>query len=212
MIEIFKAGGWVMWPLLACSLVAVAIAIERLFSLRRSRLAQQGTVERLFSLADSGQIDRAVEVCREQPGILTNIMVAGLELGAAGEGEAVAKEAIEDAGRHETTKFNRFLGTLGTIVAISPLLGLFGTVVGMIEVFRTISEEGAGQAEQLAGGISQALITTASGLLIAIPALVVHNYLTGRVTSLVSDLEHESLRLLRSFFRARRRAASDAVS
>jgi biopolymer transport protein ExbB len=200
-IDIFKAGGPVMWPLLACSLIALAIILERAFNLRVSRILDPGVVERINGLAEGGRADRAVEACREHPGIFTNIVVAGLEMAARGETEALAKEAVEDAGRHETARLNRYLGTLGTIVGISPLLGLLGTVLGMIEVFHTIAQTGGGQAAQLSGGISEALITTAAGLLIAIPALVAHSFYVEKAQVIVTDLERESLRALRGLYR-----------
>jgi biopolymer transport protein ExbB len=202
LIEIFKAGGPVMWPLAACSLAALAIIIERSINLRVSRILNPAVVERVTGLAEGGRIDRAVEACRQHPGIYTHIVMAGLEVAARGERESVSKEAVEDAGRHETARLNRYLGTLATIVGISPLLGLFGTVTGMIEVFHTIAEAGAGQAAQLSGGISQALITTATGLLIAIPSLVAHNYFHEKAQVIVTDLERESLRVLRGLFQA----------
>ena len=200
-IELFKAGGPAMWPLAICSLIALTITIERLFVLRQSRILQPTIVERMTGLAEGGRVDRALELCREQPGIFTNIVAPGLERATAGDGESVAKEAVEDAGRHETGRLNRYLGTLGTIVGISPLLGLLGTVLGMIEVFKTIAEAGGSQAEQLSAGISQALVSTATGLLIAIPALVAYNYLTEKSESIVNALERDSLRVLRGFFR-----------
>jgi biopolymer transport protein ExbB len=202
LIEIFQAGGPVMWPLAVCSLVSLAIIIERLINLRVSRILNPVIVERVTGLAEGGRIDRAIGACREHPGIYTNIVMAGLEVATRGEGEQLSKEAVEDAGRHETARINRYLGTLGTIVGISPLLGLFGTVTGMIDVFQTIAEAGAGQAAQLSGGISQALITTATGLLIAIPSLVAHNFFHEKAQVIVTDLERESLRVLRSLYQA----------
>jgi len=198
LIQIFEAGGLIMWPLAICSLVALAIIIERLINLRFSRVLNPAIVERVTALTEGGRIDRAVEVCRQNPGIYTNIVLAGLEL--AHRGEALAKEAVEDAGRHETARLNRYLGTLGTVAGISPLLGLLGTVTGMIEVFDTIARAGAGQAAQLSSGISQALITTATGLLIAIPALVAHNFFQEKAAAIVADLEQESLRVLRGLY------------
>ena len=141
-----------------------------------------------------------------QPGIYTNVVLAGLE--HVPKGEAAAKEAVEDAGRHETSHLNRYLPALGTIAAISPLLGLLGTVTGMIEVFRTIATTGAGQAAELANGISQALVTTATGLLIAIPSLVAYNVFQARTNRIVTDLERETLRVLRGLQRASERDAA----
>jgi biopolymer transport protein ExbB len=202
LIRFFQQGGPVMWPLLVCSLVALAITIERAIHLRGSRILDPRVVERVTGLAEAGGVDRAIEACREQPGMFSHIVMAGLEVAASGERESVAKEAIEDAGRHETVRLHRYLGALSTIVGISPLLGLFGTVTGMIEVFHTIAQVGAGQADALAGGISQALITTATGLAIAIPGLVSHNYYHGKAQAIVTDLESAALRALRGVYRA----------
>jgi len=206
LIQIFEAGGPVMWPLAICSLVALAIIIERLLNLRFSRVLNPAIVERVTALTEGGRADRAIEVCRQNPGIYTNIVLAGLELSQ--RGEALAKEAVEDAGRHETARLNRYLGTLGTIAGISPLLGLLGTVTGMIEVFDTIAKAGAGQAAQLSSGISQALITTATGLLIAIPALVAHNFFQEKAAAIVADLEQESLRVLRGLYHSNEEAGA----
>jgi biopolymer transport protein ExbB len=208
LIEIFDAGGPVMWPLAICSLVALAIIIERAINLRAARLLNPGVVERITGLAEGGRLDRAIEACRQSPGIYTNIVMAGLEVAARGERESVSKEAVADAGRHETARLYRYLGTLATVVGISPLLGLFGTVTGMINVFQTIAQTGGGQAAQLSGGISQALITTATGLLIAIPSLVAHNYFQEKAQVIVTDLERESLRVLRGLYLAPNGAAS----
>ncbi len=202
LIEIFRTGGPVMWPLLGCSLLALAITIERAINLRASRILDPAVVERISALAEGGRLERAVEACRQNPGIFANIALAGLEVAARGEGESASKEAVEDAGRHETARLNRYLGTLGTIVGISPLLGLLGTVFGMIEVFDTIAASGGGEAAQLSGGISEALITTAAGLMIAIPALVAYNYFHEKAEFIITDLERESLRVVRGLFQA----------
>ncbi len=194
-LELFRAGGPVMWPLAICSVLAVAIILERAIQLRRARILDPAVVERVTGLVEGGRVDRAIEVCRQHPGIYTNIVLAGLE--TVPKGEAAAKEAIEDAGRHETARLTRYLGALGTIASVAPLLGLLGTVLGMIEVFRTIARVGAGNAAELSSGISQALITTAVGLCIAIPALVAYNYFLGKAQAIVTDLERESLRVLR---------------
>jgi biopolymer transport protein ExbB len=194
LLETLKAGGFVMWPLAICSLVSLAIIIERSINLRRSKILIPAIVERVTGLVEGGRADRALQICRENPGIYTHVVMAGLE--QAPKGEAAAKQAVEDAGRYESTRLSRNLGALGTIVGISPLLGLLGTVTGMIEVFRTIADVGAGHANQLSGGISQALVTTAVGLTIAIPSLVAYNYFQGKVESIIADLESETLRVL----------------
>ena len=198
LIEVIKAGGWVMYPLLLSSLLVVAIIFERSFNLRASRVLAPTTVERVSGLVEGGRVDRAVTVCKEHPGMVSSIVLAGLEI--AGRGEATAKEAVEDAGRHETARLSHYLTALGTIAAVAPLMGLFGTVTGMIDVFRTIAQSGVGHASELSGGISQALVTTAFGLLVAIPALVSYNYFQARVDLMVTDLERESLRVIRAVY------------
>jgi len=199
-LEIFRAGGPLMWPLAFFSLLTVAIIIERAINLRGSRILEPKVVERVTALAEGGQVERARAVCRENPGIFTNIVYAGLEI--ADQGELVAKEAVEDSGRRETNRLSRYLGALGTIAAVAPLIGLLGTVTGMIEVFDTIAKTGGGQAAELSSGISQALITTASGLVVAIPALLAHSVFSGKVSNLVSNLEDAALRAVHGFYRA----------
>lgn len=208
LIEIFNAAGPVRWPLLACSLVAVAIIIERAINLRRSKILIPAIVERITGLVEGGRRDRALQVCRDNPGIYTHVVMAGLE--QAPKGEAAAKEAVEDAGRYESTRLSRNLGALGTVVGISPLLGLLGTVLGMIEVFRVIADVGAGHANQLSNGISQALVSTAMGLSLAIPSLVAYNYFQGKVESIIADLESETLRVLRVMYGHRPGTTIDA--
>jgi biopolymer transport protein ExbB len=198
-IEIFEAGGPIMWPLAICSLVAVAIIIERAINLRGSRILNRTIVERISDLIVGDHLDRAIEICDENDGVFASIISAGLEMIARGGSQNAAKEAIENAGRHEAGRLNRYLGVLGTVVGISPLLGLLGTVTGMIQVFNTIAASGGG-ASELSGGISEALITTATGLLIAIPALVAYNYYRGKVETIVMVLEGASLRILRDFY------------
>jgi len=199
-----------MWPLAICSLLTVAILIERGINLRVSRILDPVIVERIIGLAEGGRLDRALKVCSENPGIYTNIVLSGLE--SAEKGETVAREAVEGAGRHETARLNRYLGALGTVAAIAPLLGLLGTVLGMIDVFNTIAQVGVGQAAQLSDGISQALISTATGLCVAIPALVGHNFFQEKAEAIVTDLERESLRVLRGLYQPQIEAAVGTTS
>lgn len=194
LIEIFLAGGLLMYPLLGAYLLTAALIIERALNLRESRVLNQSIVDRVTDLVDTGRPERAILACRTHPCIFTNIVIAGLEI--SGKGEMRAKEAIEDAGRHETVKLKRYLNALGTIAAVAPLVGLLGTVTGMILVFRTIAETGGGQAAALSTGIFQALITTATGLSVAIPALIAHNVFQEKVEGIVTELERVSLRAL----------------
>lgn len=193
MLELIQAGGWLMLPILACSVFALAIIIERLWSLRRSRVLPARLVETLRHWRESGQIDQiSLDKLLESP--LGRIVAAGLL--NRFQGREIVKEHIEDTGRHVVHQLERFLNTLGTIAAITPLLGLLGTVVGMIEVFTVISVQGSGDTELLAGGISQALITTAAGLSVAIPSLLFYRYFRGRVDELVVRMEQEAIYLV----------------
>ncbi len=197
-IEIIQKGGVVMTPLLLCSIASLAIIIERLVNLRISKVLKQSNIESVSVLIEGGMIPKALDICRNSPGIFNNIIRAGLEHYHLGREEV--KEAIADAGRHEAPKLQRYLTSLGTIVGISPLLGLLGTVTGMIKVFKVISEVGAGQAGALSAGIAEALITTVTGLSIAIPSLVMYNYFQKKSEEIVIDLEGHSLEILRKLF------------
>lgn len=200
LIEIFRAGGYLMYPLLLAYLLTLAIIIERALNLRASRVLNQSIVDRVTDLVEADRPGRAIQACRDNPCLFTNIVVAGLEV--ASKGEMRAKEAIEDAGRHETVKLKRYLKALSTVAEVAPLVGLLGTVTGMILVFRTIAQTGGGQAAALSTGIFQALITTAAGLAVAIPALIAHNFFQERVERIVTGLERASLRALRGLFPA----------
>jgi biopolymer transport protein ExbB len=197
-LEIIDRGGVVMYPLLVCSLIALAIIIERLVNLRVSKVLKQSNIEPVTIMVEGGMIQKALEACKKNPNIFNNIIRAGLEHKDLGREEV--KEAIADAGRHETPKLQRYLTTLGTIVGISPLLGLLGTVVGMIKVFKVISEVGTGQAGALSAGIAEALITTVTGLSIAIPSLVMYNYFQKKSEEIVIDMEGHSLKIIRKLF------------
>ena len=197
-VEIFQAGGFLMYPLAAAYLLTAALIVERALNLRESRILNQNLVDRVTDLVETGRPGRAIQACRDNPSFFTNIVVAGLEM--SGKGEMRAKEAIEDAGRHETVKLKRYLNALGTIAAVAPLVGLLGTVTGMILVFRTIAESGGGQAAALSTGIFQALITTATGLSVAIPALIAHNFFQEKVEGIVTELERVSLRALHGLY------------
>ena len=194
MWELFKAGGLLMWPILACSVLAVAIAAERLWRLRRSKVAPPNLVAQIVHLHRRQRIDaEALKALRESSprGCVLAAGLANLR-----HSREVMKEAIEETGRHVVHELERHLNALGTIAAISPLLGLLGTVVGMIKVFDVITTQGVGNAEVLAGGISEALITTAAGLAVAIPSLILYRYLRGRVDELVVTMEQEAIRLV----------------
>jgi biopolymer transport protein ExbB len=183
-----------MLPIIVCSVAAVTIIIERLWSLRRARVLPKRLVATLHQWSEEGTISLSNVDKPAMQSPLGQIITVGLL--NRRHGREVIKESIEDAGRLIVHQLERFLNTLGTIAAITPLLGLLGTVFGMIEVFNVISTEGAGDAAILAGGISQALITTATGLTVAIPSLLFYRYFRGRVERLVVKMELEVMRLL----------------
>jgi biopolymer transport protein ExbB len=193
-VDILISGGPVMIPLGVLSMVAVAIIMERLWVLRRSNFLQNSTVQTLSGLLASDKFQGSVDFCHRHPGPFTDLVIALVENRQAPYEEL--KEILEDTGRLQLMGLQRGLPALATIVAGAPLLGLLGTVIGMIKIFSVVATAGSGITEQLSSGISQALITTATGLVIAIPALFVHSYLEGRALSILSDIEAQILDFL----------------
>lgn len=194
MLELLIAGGWVMWPILACSAIALAIILERFWTLRTRAVLPPGLGQEVREWAAQHKLDPAhVEALRHNSP-LGELLAAALEV--RHRPREVIKERIEDVGRHVVHQLERFLNTLGTISGIAPLLGLLGTVIGMIKMFFGILEHGVGDVAQLAGGIGQALITTAAGLCVAIPALMFYRYFRGRVLEYVIEMEKQAIALL----------------
>jgi biopolymer transport protein ExbB len=183
-----------MIPLGLLSLVAVAIIIERLWVLRRGNFLQNATVQTLSGLLASDKFQGAIDFCHRHPGPFTDLVTALVENRRAPYEEL--KEILEDTGRLQLMGLQRGLPALATIVAGAPLLGLLGTVIGMIKIFSVVATAGSGITEQLSSGISQALITTATGLVIAIPALFTHSYLESRALAILSDIEAQILDFL----------------
>ncbi|HCS28673.1 MAG TPA: biopolymer transporter ExbB [Spongiibacteraceae bacterium] len=183
-----------MLPILLCSAAALAICIERWIELNPSKIAPPNTFPQVSEWLKNQQLDAEKLRRLRQSSPLGEILAAGLA--NARHGRDIMKESIEDAASHVVHRLEKYLNALGTIAAITPLLGLLGTVIGMIRVFSEIMLEGTGNAGVLAGGISEALITTASGLSIAIPALMMHRYYVRRVDSIVVQLEQETLKLV----------------
>ncbi len=193
MLEILQAGGWLMLPITLASVLAAGICIERAWSLRTSEVAPSGLVKRL-SDESHGKFDAVeLEALCGQSG-LGRILAAGLL--AKGRGRERMQEAMVEAAAGVVHDLERYLTTLGTIASISPLLGLLGTVVGMIRVFKALLADGAGNPAALAGGISEALVTTAAGLVVAIPALIFHRYLLRKVDDLVIVMEGQAAAFL----------------
>lgn len=192
--ETIMRGGIVMIPLLLTSIVALAVVIERAFFLRRKRIIHSDVVEAVKTLKKDEDIDKIVNGLKKHVGPFLNVIRHGLENRHRTREEI--KEAIVDQGRQEARTLERGLVILETVAGIAPLLGLLGTVLGMIKVFRVISQEGLGQTQSLSSGISEALLTTVVGLSIAIPALVAYNYFTHKVEDLVLEIEKYSGQLL----------------
>ncbi|NCF18099.1 MAG: MotA/TolQ/ExbB proton channel family protein [Haliea sp.] len=176
------------------SVVVLAICIERFYTLNPKKIAPPHLLATVWKQLKGGEMDAERLKTLRQSSPLGRILAAGL--GNAYHGRDVMKESIQEAAGHVVHDLERYLNTLGTIAAIAPLLGLLGTVVGMIKVFAEITTQGTGNASALAGGISEALITTAAGLTVAIPALVMHRYFTGRIDGIVVELEQETIKLV----------------
>ena len=183
-----------MLPILVCSVVAMAIVVERFWSLQRHRITPNNLVAQVWQWARSDVLDdKRIEALRAGSP-LGRVLSAGLV--NREHDRVVMKESVEEVGRHVVYDMGRYLNTLGTIAAITPLLGLLGTVIGMIKVFAAITAHGVGDASVLAGGISEALITTAAGLSVAIPTLMFYRYFRGRVEGFVVSMEQEALKLV----------------
>ena len=194
MLELVKAGGWLMLPIIACSIVALAIIIERLWSLQVRRVLPKNLVAQVWRWDKIHQLndEHLKELQASSP--LGSVLAAGIA--NRRQNRDVMKESIEDTGRHVVHELERYLNSLGTIAAITPLLGLLGTVIGMIKVFATITTQGVGNPGALAGGISEALITTAAGMSVAIPTLMFYRYFRGKVRMLVLRMEQEAMGML----------------
>lgn len=193
MIEIVKAAGWPIWPLLLASVISVALILERLATLRRAKVVPAGLLQRAVGEfrrgADNGKLLDDLE--RHSP--LGRVLSAGLR--NVGNSREIMKESIEEAGAAVAHELNRYLTTLGTIASISPLMGLFGTVVGMIEIFGAQAPTGA-NPQQLAHGISVALYNTGFGLVIAIPAMIFWRHFRALADGFVVEMEQQALRLV----------------
>ncbi len=194
MFEIVKAGGIVMVPLILCSILAAAITLERLWTLRGRRVVPEELTDKVWRWVENRTLSDKQIMALQQHSPLGRVLAAGLA--NRNRDRSLMIEGIEDAGRHVAHELERYLGALSTIAAISPLLGLLGTVTGMIRTFKAITVAGVGNPTAMASGIAEALITTAAGLIIAIPALVAYRYLRSRVDTHVIEMEKEALKLV----------------
>ena len=194
MFELIVAGGWVMWPIIGCSVIAVVIAVERFLALRPERVVPSQLLSQVWHLVHEEGItrERLDELRESSP--LGQILATALS--NVDHGREVMKDSVEETATQVIHSLERFVGVLGTVTSIAPLLGLLGTVLGMIEAFSAIMAHGSGNAALLAGGISKALITTAAGLIVAIPALVCHRFFDRRIDSLVVEMQERAVKLV----------------
>ncbi len=203
MFSIIASGGWfIMLPLLLCSIAVVAISVERFWTLNPSKVAPKHQAGQVWGWLKGNQLGSEKLKELRQSSQLGRILAAGLS--NSRHGRDVMKDSIQEAANQVIHELEKYLGALGTIAAIAPLLGLLGTVIGMIKVFTALNLEGAGNASVLAGGISEALVTTAAGLLVAIPAMMAHRYFVRRVEALVVTLEQEAIKLVDALHNDRR--------
>ena len=194
MLEILIAGGWAMVPILLCSAVALAVILERFWSLRRKAVVPPDLGAQVRTWARTRKLDpEHIEALRTNSP-LGELLAAALSVRM--RSRDIIKERIEDTGRHVVHRLERFLNTLGTIALISPLLGLLGTVFGLIKMFFAVMVSGAGDPLKMAGGIGEALVSTASGLCVAIPAYFFPRYFRGRVADYVLHMEQQTILLL----------------
>ncbi|MDJ0840486.1 MAG: MotA/TolQ/ExbB proton channel family protein [Acidobacteriota bacterium] len=194
MIEFLKNGGWFMVPIGVCLLFTIAIAIERLVNLRLPRYLNEGMLNRIREYLARGAFDDALGICRSKNMMFNRLMETAIVYRNL---DAVdLRQLLEDQSKQEADVLERFLSVLRTIGTIAPLLGLLGTVAGMIKVFQTLSAVGLAQAANLSGGISEALITTAAGMCVAIPAIVLHNYFERRVSVILLKMEKRVIELI----------------
>ncbi|MDH3532560.1 MAG: MotA/TolQ/ExbB proton channel family protein [Gammaproteobacteria bacterium] len=199
MVEIVKSGGYLMAPIIICAIIAMGIVLERFWTLRQKRVIPEDLTSQVWSWVKNDQLDQKQIQTLYQGSPLGQILAAGL-INRSRE-RAVLKDSIEDTGRHVVHELERYVETLGTVAAVTPLLGLLGTVIGMVKVFTAITTHGVGNPTVLAGGIAEALITTAAGLTVAIPALIAYRYYRTRVDKLVVDMEKEAIKLVEALHR-----------
>ncbi len=194
MEDFVGAMGVMAIPLVLSSIVAIVVILNLFLTLKKSKVIPEGVAETAQKLARSGKVTRAhVEKIREGS-LLGRVLATGLE--SLGQPRHLIKENIEESGRHVIHSMDKYMTTLGTIAAIAPLLGLLGTVVGMIEVFSVITAQGVGSPTELAGGISKALLTTAAGIIIAVPALIFHRFFRGKINDYAIEMEKEAIKLI----------------
>ncbi len=209
MWELMQTSWYVMIPIILCSLLGLAVFLERAFTLRRNRIVVPEIVEVVETLSASDDFSVAYAICQRKAGPFANIVKTGLD--HADDEWLITRDVLQEAGRQEAEKLTRHLGAIETVAAVAPLLGLLGTVTGMIKVFSTISVMGLGDPEHLSTGISEAMFTTAFGLGIGIPALIGHNWLQGRADAIIFELEGYASKVLDTLRGRRRNRQANGV-
>jgi biopolymer transport protein ExbB len=192
--DLIYKGGWFIYPILLCSVIAVAIFLERLIVLRRKKVVPEDLIHNIQDLLKNQKISEAQSLCDNDTSSIAKVFQSGFK--NLGRGMWLVKESIEERGGREAVILEKHVGVLSTIANLTPLLGLLGTVSGMIKTFNVISVQGVGNPAPLAGGIAEALITTAAGLSVAIPTLVGYRILKDKVKSLVFEMEENSIRII----------------
>ncbi|MBS0614417.1 MAG: MotA/TolQ/ExbB proton channel family protein [Proteobacteria bacterium] len=194
MWEIIRAGGGFMWPIILCSVASVAIILERLWTLQSNRVIPADLTDKVWKWVEADQLNDKLIEAIERNSPLGKLLAIGLN--NRHRSRAILMERLEDSGRHVVAELERFLNTLGTIAAVTPLLGLLGTVTGIIHAFNAITQHGIGDPRVLSSGIGEALICTAAGLTVAIPSLIAYRFLRGKVERLVVQMEKEAMKLV----------------
>ncbi len=194
MYQLFLKGGILMYPIALCSIVALGIFLERIWVLRRGKVLPRDFLIEVEDLVIRRKLPEAITLCKRDNSSIAHVIRVGIE--NYGKRREVIKERIEEVGRREVASLERYINVIGTIAGIAPLLGLLGTVSGMIRSFNVISMQGVADPASLAGGISEALITTAAGLVVAIPAFVMYRYLMNKADSLILEMEENSIRMV----------------
>ena len=211
MWEIVRAGGPLMWPIILCSITAAAIILERLWTLQDKRVLPRELPQRVWQLIEANQVTDKVIASLEQNSPLGRLLATGLA--NRHRPREILMERLEDTGRHVVHELERFLNTLGTIAGVSPLLGLLGTVTGIIRSFNAIEAGGMGDPRALSGGIAEALIATAAGLCVAIPALIGYRFLRSKIERIAVEMEKNAMRVVDAIeaTHPRQRRATDIV-
>jgi len=207
MIEIVKSGGLLMAPIILCAIIAMGIILERYWTLQSKKVIPEDLTSKVWGWVEKDALDQQQIQTLHQGSPLGQILAAGL-INRDRE-RVIMKDSIEDTGRHVVHEMERYLDTLGTIAAVTPLLGLLGTVIGMVKVFTAITTHGVGNPTVLAGGIAEALITTAAGLTVAIPALIGYRYYRNKIDTLVVEMEKEAIKLVEALHRRQEKTGDD---